>query len=185
MKQYMYSCFNMSVIPLLFFISYSVFSKTISHDFNVSTYIDRSLMLADTVDIELVPEYVTLSYDDNTLSFSNVNFDLNIITSLKSSDPLVNSNGYQLVLTNNVSACYDGLTPNSNLVLGYENIAQVHLDNLSQVLTIGSAVDINAFDLTEEHAKAEHKVILSFQTINGDAARYCEGSFVFGFRYNI
>ncbi|CAH0527341.1 hypothetical protein [Vibrio hippocampi] len=155
---------------------------------DVSTNIDRSMMLADTVTLEFDPVSATLLFDKNAGKFFDQHFSLAINSTLDSQDDYV-QNGYQLTLTENNSTCYDSISSTSaTAIAGYESIATVHLDSLSNPMVLNFAKDIAAFGTgTTAGVKAasEHSIILTYPVINNDNVRYCEGNFVLGFRYNL
>ncbi len=156
-----------------------------SHTFQVSTYIDRSNMLADTVNLKLEPSSITLAYDPAISTFADKPVSLTIESSVYSFDSTLEVSGYQLFLINNVSSCYASLRPGNEAQLdGYNNIANVHIDSKVEPMKIGQAVTYSNIKFNSASNVLTHDLMLKFKTI-GEGVRSCNGSFVVGFRYDL
>lgn len=156
-----------------------------SHTFQVSTNIDRSNMLADTVSLKLDPSSITLAYDPAINTFADKPVKLTIESGVYSFDSQLEVTGYQLFLINNVSSCYSSLRPETeNQLDGYDSIANVHIDSKTGPMKIGEAISYSDIKFDSASNVLTHDLMLKFKAI-GDGVRSCNGSFVVGFRYDL
>ncbi|MFB2647465.1 hypothetical protein [Shewanella mangrovisoli] len=157
-----------------------------SHTFQVSTNIDRSNMLADTVSLKLEPSSITLAYDPVISSFANKPVKLTVESNVYSFDSQLEVTGYQLFLINNVSSCYSSLRPEAgNKLDGYDSIANVHIDNKVEPMKIGEANIYSDTKFDSTSSVLTHDLTLKFKVIGDENVRSCNGSFVIGFRYDL
>lgn len=157
-----------------------------SHTFQVSTNIDRSNMLADTVSLKLVPSSITLAYDPTINTFADKPVKLEIESDVYSFDSQLEIIGYQLFLINNVSICYSSLWPETaNKLDGYNSIANVHIDNNVEPMQIGEAITYSNTKFDSANSVLAHDLMLKFKTLGDEEVRSCNGSFAVGFRYDL
>lgn len=157
-----------------------------SHTFQVSTNIDRSNMLTDTVSLKLDPSSITLAYDSAISTFADQPVKLAIESDVYAFDPQLEVTGYQLFLINNVSSCYSSLRPETeNKLDGYDSIANVHIDNKVEPMKIGEAITYSDTKFDSTSSVLTHDLMLKFKAIGNESVRSCNGSFVVGFRYDL
>lgn len=160
-----------------------------SHTFQVSTNIDRSNMLADTVNLKLDPSSIMLAYDPAISTFADKPIELTIESDVYSFDSKLEVTGYQLFLINNVSSCYSSINPEiENKLDGYDSIANVHIDNKVEPMKIGEAVTYSEAKFDSASSVLTHDLMLKFKAfkpVGEETARSCNGSFVVGFRYDL
>ncbi|WP_076409538.1 hypothetical protein [Shewanella sp. UCD-KL12] len=165
--------------------SLSVTAKHFTHDFPVSTTIDRSNMLSETVNLTLNPSAITLMYDGEIKTFANTKVDLNIESTVYSLGSKVDVDRYELFLLGNSSSCYSSTIKNiTQKVVGYEDIVKIYLDDDVSEMNVNKAYSITDSSLFVEGSNKKHKLVLRFSTLGNDV-RYCDGSFVIGFRYDL
>ncbi|QYJ86036.1 hypothetical protein K0I73_18075 [Shewanella mesophila] len=175
-----------SIALLLGLIVPSTAADYKSHTFQVSTNIDRSDMLADTVSLKLDPSSITLAYDPAISSFANKPVKLTVESAVYTFDSELEVIGYQLFLINNVSSCYSSLRPETeNKLDGYESIANVHIDNKVEPMMIGEANTYSDTQFDSANSVLTHDLMLKFKAIGDEDVRSCNGSFVVGFRYDL
>lgn len=157
-----------------------------SHTFQVSTNIDRSNMLADTVSLKLDPSSITLAYDAVINTFSDKPVKLTIESDVYTFDSQLEVTGYQLFLINNVSSCYSSLRPETeNKLDSYDSIANVHIDNKVEPMKIGEAISYSDAKFDSASSVLTHDLMLKFKAVRNEDVRSCNGSFVMGFRYDL
>lgn len=157
-----------------------------SHTFQVSTNIDRSNMLADTVSLKLEPSSTTLAYDPVISTFADKPIKLTIESDVYSFDSQLEVTGYQLFLINNVSSCYSSLRPmTENKLDGYDSIANVHIDNKVEPMKVGEAITFSDTKFDSASSVLTHDMVLKFKTLGNEEIRNCSGSFAVGFRYDL
>ncbi|WP_192891673.1 hypothetical protein [Vibrio bathopelagicus] len=157
-----------------------------SHTFQVSTNIDRSNMLADTVSLKLDPSSITLAYDAVISTFADKPVKLMIESDVYTFDSQLEVTGYQLFLINNVSSCYSSLRPETeNKLDGYDSIANVHIDNKVEPMKIGEAISYSDTKFDSASSVLTHDLMLKFKAVGDEDVRSCNGSFVVGFRYDL
>ncbi|WP_333699686.1 hypothetical protein [Vibrio hepatarius] len=157
-----------------------------SHTFQVSTNIDRSNMLTDTVSLKLDPSSITLAYDPAISTFADKPVKLTIESDVYAFDSKLEVTGYQLFLINNVSSCYSSLRPETeNKLDGYDSIANVHIDNKVEPMKIGEAITYSDTKFDSASSVLTHDLVLKFKAIRNESVRSCNGSFVVGFRYDL
>ncbi|WP_394126267.1 hypothetical protein [Vibrio hepatarius] len=171
----------LSAALILVLMAPSTIANYKSYTFQVSANIDRSNMLADTVSLKLSPSSITLSYDPTISTFANKLIKLTIESDFSSFDSKLKIKSYQLFLLNNISNCYASTKAEfGNKLDAYENIANVHIDNKAEPMTIGEAI---TYSNTTFESKT-HDLMLKFKTV-GEDVKSCNGAFVVGFRYDI
>ncbi|HFQ5334906.1 TPA: hypothetical protein ACGVBC_001041 [Vibrio vulnificus] len=157
-----------------------------SHTFQVSTNIDRSNMLANTVSIKLEPSSITLAYDPAINTFADKPVKLTIDSDIYSFDSKLEVTSYQLFLINNVSSCYSSLNPKTeNKLSGHDNIVSVHIDSKVEPMKIDEAVTYSDIKFDSANSVLIHNLTLKFNAIKDEDARSCNGSFSVGFRYDL
>ncbi len=159
-----------------------------SHTFQLSTNIDRSNMLADTVSLKLEPSSMTLAYDPAINTFADKPVKLTIESNVYTFDSQLEVSGYQLFLINNTSSCYSSLNPeNENKLDGYSNLANVYIDNKVEPMKIGEAISYSDTKFDSSSSVFSHDLMLKFKAMKpvDEEVRSCNGSFVMGFRYDL
>ncbi|WP_139137563.1 hypothetical protein [Vibrio tasmaniensis] len=164
----------------------SAIAHTDSYTFQVSTNIDRSNMLADTVSLKLDPSSITLAYDPSISTFADKQVKLNIESDVYLFDSKLKITGYQLFLINNVSSCYSSVRPElDNMLDGYDSIAKIHIDDKVAPMNIDEAITYSDINFDSTSNVVTHGLKLKFKVISDEEVRSCNGSFVVGFRYDL
>ncbi|TPA23134.1 hypothetical protein DXJ84_20810 [Vibrio parahaemolyticus] len=167
----------------------SVAAESKTHTFHVSSDIDRSNMLADTVNLKLEPSSIMLAYDPATNTFFDKTIKLVIESDIYLYESELEVSSYQLFLISNASSCYSSTSPDiENKLDGYDNIANVHIDNKLEPMNIGEAVIYSNKKFNSVNSVLTHDLVLKFKVlklIGEETVRSCNGSFVVGFRYDL
>lgn len=136
-------------IIMLIFILISPHSEAvpIARQVQLTTEIDKNKFAAgEFLDVRFVPEILTVVFDKNIRTFTNVKTNMSVLTSVSDQDA---NNGFSILMTDNTLVCVNSLNQVTTLVSSLDSdtfgFAKISIDGSE--IPINDRISISKFNI--------------------------------------